>query len=208
MSEEIKKTVKKYYDYISVGNRTQQTAYFVEQHDKPIHLELYIKENTLGKTLLLTRSKKNADMLGNLLKDKEINATVVHGNHKPEYVEEVTAAFNKDEAAFLITTSKIYEAQELSGIKTIIYYDLPFEAESYFKTLREVDEVGKSVSFVSIDDEKMLETIEMMMKYDMPKEEIESFTHTVLPKIDKNRRKKPRHKKNRKKETEREDSPE
>lgn len=195
MSEEITKPIKKYYDYISVGNRTKQAAYFVEQHDKPMHLELYLKENSTLKTVLLTRSKKTADMLGLFLKDKEISCVVVHGNHKVSYVEEATTAFNEDKTSFLITTSKIYEALELSDIKRIIYYDLPFEAESYFRTLRAVDEIGESISFVSSDDEKMLETIEYMMKYEMPKLEIESFTHTALPKVTKDKRKKPRHKK-------------
>ena len=31
MREEIAQVTKKYYDYISVGNRTEQVVYFVEQ---------------------------------------------------------------------------------------------------------------------------------------------------------------------------------
>lgn len=198
MSAETVKPTKKYYDYISVGNRTKQVTYFVEQHDKPVHFELFLKENPALKTVVIVKSKKTADDLGAYLKAKNINATVIHGNHRTSQIEEAAKAFNTNEIDLLITTSKIYEILEFTEIKRIINYDLPFEPESYFKTLRAVDEIGESISFVSADDEKMLELIELMMKYETPKEEIEAFTHTALPRVEK-KNKKPRHKKKKRK---------
>jgi len=199
MSEEIVKPTKKYYDYISVGNRTKQVVYFVEQHDKPIHFELFLEENPTTKAVIIVKSKKTADELGAYIKSKTINAVVIHGNHRAVQLIEAKDAFITKKTNLLITTSKIYETLELTEVKTIINYDLPFEPESYFKTLRAVDEIGESISFVNVDDEKMLETIEFMMKYEIPREELESFTHTPLPKIDKSKKKKPRHKKKKRK---------
>jgi len=198
MSEEIIKPTKKYYDYISVGNRTKQLVYFVEQHDKPVHMQLFLKENPPLKTVVFTKSKKAADTLGTFLKQNAINATVVHGNHRASQIQDAAPAFNTGEIELLVTTSKIYETLELSKIKRVLNYDLPFEPESYFKSLRAVDEVGEAISFVNIEDEKMLETIELMMKYDIPQQEIEAFTHTALPKADRSKKKKPRHKKSKK----------
>ena len=203
MSEETTKeavpTTKKYYDYVSVGNRTKQVVYFVEQHDKPVHFELLLKENPGTKAIVIAKSKKAADELGEHLKSKSIKATVVHGNHRASQHQDAQNAFNANEINILITTNSIYETLEFNDIKTIINYDLPFEPESYFKMLRVVDEVGESISFVNIDDEKMLETIEFMMKYEMPKEELEAFTHTPLPRADRSKKKKPRHKKKKQK---------
>ena len=196
MSEESTPVTKKYYDYISVGNRTKQVVYFVEQHDKTTHFELFNKEYPASKTVVLVKSKKSADTLGAFLKSKEINAVVVHGNHRASQIQEAANSFNENEIDILVTTNAIYETLELDTIKTIINYDLPQEPEHYFKSLRAVDEVGKAISFVNIEDEKMLETIEFMMKYDIPQEEIEAFTHTALPKTQKkDKTKKPRHKK-------------
>ncbi len=196
MSEENIQPTKKYYDYISVGNRTKQVVYFVEQHDKLTHFELFNKEFPASKTVVLLKSKKTADTLGIFLKDKEIKATVIHGNHRASQIEDAAKAFNENEIDILITTNKIYETLELSEVKTIINYDLPQEPEHYFKSLRAVDEVGKAISFVNVEDERMMETIEFMMKYDVPQEEIEAFTHTQLPKTEKkDKTKKPRHKK-------------
>ena len=198
MNEESTQTTKKYYDYISVGNRTQQIVYFVEQHDKPIHFELLLSEKEITKIVVLTKSKKSADILGSYLTKKDINATVIHGNHRKSQIDDAVKKFNNNELEILITTNSIYESLEISEIQNIINYDLPQEPESYFKSLRAVDEIGTSSSFVNSEDEKMLETIEFMMKYDIPQKEIEAFTHTALPKSDKqtkDKTKKPRHKK-------------
>ena len=205
MSEESSKPVKKYYDYISVGNRTKQVVYFVEQHDKPVHCELFLNENPSLKTVVICKSKKSADLLGEHLKNKNISNSVIHGNHRALQLEDAANAFNKDETTLLITTSKIYETLELENIQRVINYELPFEPESYFKTLRGVDEVGESILFVSVDEEKTLEILELMMKYEIPQLEIESFTHTPLPKTDKSKKKKPRHKKSKKQQTRKED---
>lgn len=199
MSEEIIKPTKKYYDYISVGNRTKQVVYFVEQHDKLVHLELFLEEYPETQAVIIVKSKKNADTLGDFLKEKKRKASVIHGNHRVSQHQDAQNAFNSNEISFLVTTSKIYETLELTELKSVINYDLPFEPEDYFKTLRAVDEVGESISFVNSDDEKMLDLIELMMKYETPKEEIEAFTHTPLPQKDKSKQKKPRHKTNKKK---------
>lgn len=196
MSEETAKPVKKYYDYISVGNRTKQVVYFVEQHDKLTHFELFFKENPASKTVVLVKSKKTADALGEFLLTSEIKATVIHGNHRASQIQDAAEAFNSNEIDMLITTNKIYESLELSEIKRVLNYDLPQEPEHYFKSLRAVDEIGEAILFVNIEDEKMLERLEFMMKYDIPQEELEAFTHTALPKTDKKEKiKKPRHKK-------------
>jgi ATP-dependent RNA helicase RhlE len=198
MSEESSKPVKKYYDYISVGNRTKQVVYFVEPHDKPAHFELFFKENPLLKTIVICKSKKTADTLGIYLKENGMNASVIHGNHRASQIQDASLAFNEADTALLITTSKIYESLEIDTLNRVLYYELPFEAADYFKTLRGVDEVGESILFVSSDDEKTLETLELMMKYEIPQLEIEAFSHTPLPKIDKSKKKKPRHTKNKK----------
>ncbi len=198
MSEETSQPQKKYYDNISVGNRTKQLVYFVQQHDKPVHFELFLKEHPLLKTVVTCKSKKAADTLGAYLKQNNINAIVIHGNHRASQIEEASDAFNNDEAALLITTSKIYEMLTLENIQRIVNYDLPFAPQSYFETLKAVDETGESILFVSAEDEKMLETLEFMMKCELPQEELESFTHTPLKKASEPKNKKPRHKKTKK----------
>jgi ATP-dependent RNA helicase RhlE len=196
MSEEKSKPTKKYYDYISVGNRTKQVAYFVQQHDKNRMLEELLKPFTEQQVLVMVKSKKSADKLYEYLKTRDINALAIHGNHRVSQVEAAEVAFNAKELAILITTDKIREKMTLKDVKLLVNYDLPFESADYFKRLLLVDEIAEALSLIDPEDEVMLTTIEHMMRREMDELELAHFEHTKeIIKIQKDKTKKPRHKK-------------
>ncbi|MEA2073580.1 MAG: DEAD/DEAH box helicase [Campylobacterota bacterium] len=196
MSEENTTTPKKYYDYISVGNRTSQVAYFVQQHDKNSMFTELLKPVSKKQILVLVKSKKNADKLHEYLKEKSITSLSAHGNHRASQIEEAAVAFNAKELNLLITTDRIFETMALENVEVLINYDLPLEGPDYFTRLRKVDEIGESISLIDPDDERMLGTIELMMKCEMEEVELEGFEHTNRAQTStKNRKDKPRHKK-------------
>lgn len=196
MSEETNKTTKKYNDYISVGNRTEQLAYFIQQHDKNRMFEELLKTFDSKQILVLVKSKRSADGLMEHLKEKGITSLCVHGNHRAAQIEDAQTAFNSKETAILITTNKILETLILTDVGVVVNYDLPFEASDYFKALLLVDEIGKSISLIDPEDEGMLATIELMMKCEMTEVEMENFEHTNrVSKSTKDKTKKPRQKK-------------
>ena len=196
MSQEKSKKSKKYFDNVSVGNRTQQSAYFVQNHDKKrLFFELFggLKEK---RVLVLLKSKRRGDELAEYLKEKEVSALCVHGNHRASQIEEAAAAFNANASKIFITTDKILQKLTLESIDVVLNYDLPVEAADYFKGLILVDERGEGISFVDPDDELILAKIEHMMKTEMQEVEREDFQHTkVETSQPKDKTKKPRHKK-------------
>ncbi|WP_457744597.1 helicase-related protein [Sulfurimonas sp.] len=194
MNEENRQTPKKYYDQVSVGNRTKQIAYFVQQHDKN-RMFFALQTQLEGKqVLVLVKSKRSGDELVKYLDSKEIKALSIHGNHRDSEVEEAQNAFNTKEVRILITTDRILEKLALFDVNIVVNYDLPFEIDDYFKRLRLVDEIGLSISLIDPVDEKMLAGIELMMKCDMDEQELEGFEYTKRPEKEK-KEKKPRHKK-------------
>ena len=196
MSEEKTKTIKKYYDYVSVGNRTKQVGYFVQQHDKNKMFAELVKTFSDKQVLVLVKSKRNADELMNYLKEKDIKSLAIHGNHRASQIQDAQTGFNSKEITILITTSRILETLTLTDVQVYVSYDLPLEAPDYFKGLLLVDEIGESISLIDPSDERMLATIEQMMKCEMIEVEIENFEHTKnLSTIKKDKTKKPRHKK-------------
>lgn len=196
MSEENTQTTRKYYDYISVGNRTSQRAYFVQQHDKSRMLEELLKEMSDKQILVLVKSKRSADGLMEFLKEKDIASVSIHGNHRVSQIDDAQSAFNAKESTILITTDRIFETMLLEETQILINYDLPLDAPDYFKRLRQVDEIGESISLIDPEDERMLGTIELMMKCEMQEVELEGFEHTNRASTPiKDKTKKPRHKK-------------
>lgn len=194
MSEIKSEKTKKYYDEVSVGNRTPQRAYFVQNHDKSRLFEALLKATQMRRVVVVCRSKRVADRLLESLKSIDIVALSAHGNHRASEIEEVALAFSAKDADIFITTDKILQKLALSDIDIVLNYDLPLESSEYFKRLILVDEIGESISFVDPQDEVYLGAIEHKMKCEMAEVELEGFEHTKLN-IEKKARKKPRHKK-------------
>ena len=211
MSEENAKPAKRYYDYVSVGNRTKQTAYFVQQHDKNRMFCELLKSFDQKRVVALVKSKKSADKLMQRLKEENVKSLAVHGNHRAVQIQEFEAAFNAKEINVLITTDRILDSLTLENVQILVNYDLPLEASDYFGRLRLVDEIGESISLIDPEDERTLATIELMMKRAMDEIELENFEHTKRSSMGKkDRTKKPRRKKSqtkRKSETESETEP-
>lgn len=206
MSETVdkpKKPKKKYYDNISVAKRTKQKVHLVAQHDKASMLERIIEKNSDKQIVVVTKSKRRADEIGSHLKAKEIRATEVHGNHRAEILEAAAKAFNEGKLQLIVTTDMILQALNLNKIELIISYELPAQTESYLSRLAYLKEVGESISFVSEDEERLLNIIELTIKEDIPQEEVEGFTPTLLSEADKtessakDKKNKPRHRKER-----------
>ena len=214
MSDQIKKpSIKKYFDNVSIGKRTKQAVYFVEQHDKTAMFEQIIKSIPNKQTVVITKSKRNADALHSYLKSKEIKALAVHGNHRALQLEEATKAFNASELNILITTDMILKSLDLQNIQLIVSYDLPTEYEEYYVRLAYVDEVGESILLVNPDEESTLQIIEMKMKMGIEEAEVEGFVATELDlkntQTKKDKKKKPRHRNKKKKiDTSKEDEEE
>lgn len=200
MSEQNDKPTKKiYYDNRSVAKRTEQLIHLVEQHDKAAMLEHIINKNDNLQTVIITKSKRRADELGTYLKNQNINAITIHGNHRTEQYETAAAAFNAGEIKILITTDMILGSLNLTNIQLLISYDLPSQSENYFIRLSYLKELGKSIALVSPDEQGILDTIEFVLKIEIPEEDVENFTPTLSASVSKtlksikDKKKKPRH---------------
>ncbi len=202
MSEKTKKNgKKKYYDNVSVGNRTKQTVHLAAQHDKPRMLEQLIINSSNKQMVVIAKSKRRADELCLYLNTKNIKARAIHGNHRAAELETVAKTFNAGELNILITTDMILKTLELTNIETIINYDVSAQYEDYFNRLILIDVAGESISLVSPDENRLLSIIEMRMKMEIAKEEVREFIATIssdeneVAHSNKEKKKKPRHRK-------------
>lgn len=197
MPEQSKQTSKKYYDPISMASRTRQLVYSVGEHDKMRMLAGILKESGECKTVVIAKSKKRADALGKYLNTEELNAKVIHGNHRKSDYEEAAEAFNSDEVKILITTDRVLQALGLENVECIVNFDIPMEVDNYAKSLSFVDEKGVSLSLLSPEDEGLFSVIEMLLKVEIADGELKGFTPSEPDDTSKQRtkekKKKPRH---------------
>jgi len=186
-----------YYDQRSVAIRTTQTIYFVQEHDKASMVSLLLNSYKTVQVVIVAKSKKKADALSEFLISKEFNATAIHGNHREAQQKEVATKFNLGTLNIIITTDMILKTLDLQNIKLIINHDLPNDEQEYYNRLALMKELGSSIALINPEDELFLSEIEHNMKQEIEEKILEGFVATEkLTHTKKDRKKKPRHKKN------------
>ena len=189
-----------YYDQRSVALRTTQSIYFVKEHDKVSMLGLLLNDYKKMPVVIVVKSKKKADALSAFLMSKEFNAISIHGNHRQEQQKEAATGFNLGALNIIITTDMILKTLELENIKLVLSYDLPDSAQDYYNRLAFMKELGVAIALVSPEDDQLLSDIEYNMKQEIEEKVLEGFVASATPthtsKIKKDRKKKPRHRKN------------
>jgi len=187
-----------YYDQRSIALRTPQSIYFVQEHDKASMLGLLLNGYKEKQVVIVVKSKKKADALSSLLNTKEFNAAAVHGNHRQTQQQEAASQFNTGTLHVIITTDMILKTLDLENIKLVVSYDLPDVVQEYYNRLATMKELGVGMALVSPEDEYLLDAIEDNMKKEIEEKTVEGFVASDKPKqtVKKEKRKKPRHRKN------------
>jgi len=195
-------TKKIYNDPISVAKRTKQKIHPVAKHDKAQML-LQILGTGLQRTVIVVRTKRDAEALNTLLKSKDIKSAAVHANKRAVENDAAAKTFREGGLDILITTDMILQSLELSDIAYVISHDLPSEPKHYLSRLGCLGEIGEAIALVTPEEERDRLDIERIMRQEIREEELEGFTPSmrdeIAPTQKKNRSKKPRHRKQRKK---------
>jgi ATP-dependent RNA helicase RhlE len=199
MSEQTDTSKEKiYYDQRSVALRTTQSIYLVKEHDKAFMLGLLLNEYKKMQVIIVVKSKKKADTLSELLNSKEFNSTAVHGNHREAQQKESAVKFNEGSLNIIITTDMILKTLELKNIQLVLSHDLPNDAQEYYNRLALMKELGVAIALINPEDEPLLSDLEFNMKAEIEEKVLEGFVTTDTPiQMKKDRKKKPRHQKNR-----------
>jgi len=198
MSEEQETAIEKiYYDQRSVALRTPQSVCFVNEHDKTSMLGLILNDYKETQVVIVVKSKKKADALSEFLISKAFNALAVHGNHREVQQKEASSKFNEASLNIIVTTDMILKTLELKNIKLMISHDLPTEPQEYYNRLAFMQEQGIAMALISPEDEGLLHDIEVNMKAEIEERTVKDFVASEMPtQSKKDRRKKPRHSKN------------
>ena len=211
MSEQTQEPTEKiYYDPISIAQRTKQKLYLVNNSDKAAMLVHVLKSKEDVHAVVITKTKRAADALSDYLTKQEITAIAVHGSKRVQENEVAAKAFDAGTLTVLITTDMILQSLELINVSHMISYDLPTQAEHYLSRMACLHERGEGIAFVSEEQETELLDIERVMRHQIDEEILEGFMPTEdaetidASKPSKDQKKKPRHRKQKRKTTNKE----
>src|SRR5258707_3211144 len=150
----------------------QQSVYFVEKADKPRLLEHLLRDSSIKRVLVFTRTKHGANKVVTQLGRASIFAQAIHGNKSQSAREQALANFKGGSTRVLVATDIAARGIDVDDITHVINYDLPNEPKSYVHRIERTWRAGESgiaYSFCDADERAYLIDIERLIRMHIPK---------------------------------------
>jgi ATP-dependent RNA helicase RhlE len=143
--------------------RIDQIVIHVDQMRKQDLLHDILKEPSIARALVFTRTKHGADRVVKKLAAIGVNAVAIHGNKSQGQRERALDDFKKGRARLLVATDIAARGIDVDGVTHVINFDLPDVPEAYVhrigRTARKGND-GAAISFCAPDERGNLRDIE------------------------------------------------
>jgi ATP-dependent RNA helicase RhlE len=113
--------------------------------------------------LVFTRTRRGAETLTMVLRNKEFSVEEIHGNRSQKERNAALAAFKSGKVAVLVATDVASRGLDIRGISHVVNFDMPNNPEEYVHRIGRTGRagaLGHAVSFVVADDWPLLREIE------------------------------------------------
>ena len=151
--------------------RLDQKLMFVDKNDKRELLETLLRDATIHRALVFSRTKHGADRICKQLISKDIAAGAIHGNKSQNVRTRALEGFRAGKLRVLVATDIAARGIDVDGITHVINFDLPNEPESYVHRVGRTARAGrdgKAISFCCGDELEYLRDIEHLLKQKVP----------------------------------------
>ena len=159
----------------STVERITQRIIQVDHSAKPAFLAQLLKQETVGRALVFTRTKHGADKVVKGLARAGITADAIHGNKSQNHRERVLAAFRTGEIRTLVATDIAARGIDVDGISHVVNFDLPNVPETYVHRIGRTARAGAdgvAISLVAGAEElAYLRDIEKLIRIALPRED-------------------------------------
>jgi ATP-dependent RNA helicase RhlE len=151
----------------TTAERVDQFATLVNQTEKQALLTMTLRDPTIDRVLVFTRTKHGADRVVRLLGGNGIAANAIHGNKSQANRERALAAFKSGEVPIRVATDIAARGIDVSGVSHVINFELPNVPEQYVHRIGRTARAGAAgiaVSFVADDEKAYLRGIEKLTR--------------------------------------------
>jgi ATP-dependent RNA helicase RhlE len=151
----------------TVSGKISQKVLFVRQNNKLALLASILRDKSMGRTLVFTRTKYKADRIKRSLEREGISADSIHSNKTQRARERTLSGFGRGKIQVLVATDIVSRGIDVDGISHVVNYELPNEAESYVHRIGRTARAGAdgtAFSFCDAEELSMLRAIEKLTK--------------------------------------------
>ncbi len=143
---------------VSINVRTRQSAENVNQDiikvdgQKKIDLlhDLLIKPE-FSKVIIFVRTKRGADKLAKILKERGFDIATIHGNKTQPQRKKALSLLKEDKVKILLATDVVARGIDIDDVSHVINFDLPQTYEDYIHRIGRTgraNKVGQALTFI------------------------------------------------------------
>jgi len=160
------------------ADRVRQIVHPVDKRRKREMLSHRIGKENWKQVLVFTRTKHGANRLAGQLTADGLNSVAIHGNKSQAARTRALKDFKAGKTRVLVATDIAARGLDIDRLPHVVNYELPHVPEDYLhrigRTARAGQE-GHAVSLVCIDEAKLLNDIERLLKCEIEKEIIPGY---------------------------------
>ena len=149
------------------ADNIDQRVYFVEAKDKRAMLHELLREPSLSRVIVFTRTKHGANKVAAHLERAGHAAEVIHGNKSQGARQRALDAFRGGRARILVATDIAARGIDIDDVSHVINYELPNVAESYVHRIGRTARAGSggvAIAFCDPAERASLKAIERLVK--------------------------------------------
>jgi ATP-dependent RNA helicase RhlE len=167
----------------SVAMKIDEKVLFVDQSNKAPLLVDILKDRTVRRALVFTRTKHRAERLMRHLAGNGIAADAIHSNRTQNRRQRTLANFDKGQIRVLVATDVVARGIDVENISHVINYELPNDSESYVHRVGRTARAGAAgiaLSFCDASEVLILKGIEKLIRHELPVVEGHAFHSTAV----------------------------
>jgi ATP-dependent RNA helicase RhlE len=127
-----------------------QYVYFVDTQRKSDLLLSLLRDGSIDRALVFTRTKHGANRLAQKLLKARIEADAIHGNKSQSARERALKDFKQGSTRVVVATDIAARGIDVKDLPHVVNFDLPHEPETYVHRVGRTGRAGKSGTAVSL----------------------------------------------------------
>ncbi|WP_340148544.1 DEAD/DEAH box helicase [uncultured Sneathiella sp.] len=155
----------------TTAEKVAQHVLMVPKGRKRELLAHVLKDESLSRVLIFTRTKHGANRVSRQLEQLGISSAAIHGNKSQNARQKALNEFRAGETRALVATDVAARGIDVDGVTHVINFEIPNEPESYVhrigRTAR-AGATGSSLSFCDHEERAYLKDIEKSIRQPVP----------------------------------------
>jgi ATP-dependent RNA helicase RhlE len=155
----------------TTAEKVDQEVFFVEKGDKRALLVEVLRDTSMTRVLVFSRTKHGANRIAEHLNKHGITAEAIHGNKSQNARERALSGFKSGRLRVLVATDIAARGIDVDGVSHVVNFDVPEVPETYVHRIGRTARAGASgmaLTFCDTEERPDLRNIEKLTRQAIP----------------------------------------